>query len=138
MRAEEILELLEARGARLHVLDGGRLGVKPSSALTQELRAQVRAHRDELRELVRKRTDPPLAPIDELDEDWRACKQRAREGYARAGVQPAWGLDGTARLELELLDGRRLLDAVYSGRLAAILGSDGRAVVFRRESAGNA
>jgi hypothetical protein len=138
VQAREILHALLVRGGRLQIDDQGRLGVFPSSALTDELRAAVRAHRDELRELVQVREQPVKAPIDQLDEDWRACKQRAREGYAQAGVQPAWGLDGATRLELEILEGRRLLEAVYAGRLAAILGSDGRAVVFRRESAGNA
>jgi hypothetical protein len=120
------------------VAEDGRLGVEPAGVLTDELREAVRAHRDELRELVQAKAQPLKALIDELDEDWRACKARAQEGYARGGVRPAWGLDGAARLELDLLDRQRILAAVYSGRLLAILGSDGRAVVFRRETGGSA
>ncbi|HTF32581.1 MAG TPA: hypothetical protein VK714_02640 [Myxococcota bacterium] len=136
MRPQELLRALEARGVRIRVLEDGRLGVDPASVLTEELRAAVRVHRDELRELVKAK---PRAPIDELDEDWRTCKVRAREGYARAGTRPpVWGLDGATALELDLLDRRRILEAVYAGRLVAILGTDGRAVVFRHETGGSA
>jgi hypothetical protein len=138
VQPQELLHLLEAKGARLHVLEGSRLGVEPASVLTEELRAAVRAHRDELRELVQSKPRP-RAPIDELDVDWRACKALAREGYARAGTRPpVWGLDGATALELDLLDHRRILEAVYAGRLVAILGTDGRAVVFRHDTGGSA
>jgi hypothetical protein len=138
VQAREILHALLVRGGRLQVDDEGRLGVFPASVLTDELRTAVRAHRDELRELVQVREQPVKAPIDQLDDDWRACKVRAQEGFRRAGTRSAWGLDGATALELDLLDRRRILEAVYAGRLVAILGTDGRAVVFQRETGGSA
>jgi hypothetical protein len=63
MEAQEVLRALEALGARLLVDEGGRLGVQPASQLTDELRAACRAHRDELRELVRAAA-PPEAAVD--------------------------------------------------------------------------
>jgi hypothetical protein len=135
----EILRAVETRGGRLIVAEDGRLGAEPASVLTDELRAACRAHRDDLRELVQVKTQPPRAPIDELNEDWRTCKAHARERFARARTRPpAWGLDGATALELDLLDRRRILEAVYAGRLVAILGTDGRAIVFRRETGGSA
>jgi hypothetical protein len=79
------------------------------------------------------------APTPSIDDDWRASKRLAREGFARTGIHPsAQDLDGATRLELDRLDHDRRLEAVYAGRLAAILGTDGRAVVLRRETEGSA
>jgi hypothetical protein len=58
VQVQELIGVLEARGARLHALEGGRLGVEPASRLTDELRAAIRANRDELRQLVRAAAQP--------------------------------------------------------------------------------
>jgi hypothetical protein len=59
VEAREILRALESGGGRLVVDEGGRLGVQPASQLTDALRAAIRAHRDELRELVQAAASPP-------------------------------------------------------------------------------
>jgi len=64
MHAQELLHTLEARGARLRVAEGGRLGIQPASALTDELRAEVRANRDALVEALR--PQPAQASVSDL------------------------------------------------------------------------
>ncbi len=47
-------------------------------------------------------------------------------------------LSSAAGATFDLLDRRRLLESVYRGDLLAVLGTDGGAVVFRRETEGSA
>ena len=53
MKAGELLDTLQARGARVHLLADDHLGVAPSSALTDDLRAEIRAHKTELIQVLR-------------------------------------------------------------------------------------
>jgi len=68
---DELLQTIEQRGATLRVV-GDRLAVRPKSALTDELRAAIRRHREEL--VARLKPEPT----------WRDCTpEEAREELAR-------------------------------------------------------
>src|SRR5690606_24837228 len=68
---DELLQTIEQRGATLRVV-GDRLAVHPKSALTDELRAAIRRHREEL--VARLKPEPT----------WRDCTpEEAREELAR-------------------------------------------------------
>jgi hypothetical protein len=58
MNTEELLDALRLRGARLQLLDGERLGVEPSSVLTDDLRAEIRARKDEIVRELRRANEP--------------------------------------------------------------------------------
>jgi hypothetical protein len=64
VQAQELLRTLQGRGARLRVAQDGRLGIEPSSVLTDELRAEVRANRDALVEALR--PQPAQASVSDL------------------------------------------------------------------------
>ncbi len=74
MEAAEILTALRERGARAQVLDGDRIGIEPSSALTDSLRAAVRAHRHELLAVLR------AAFVDRSLEEAAITEARAQLG----------------------------------------------------------
>ena len=65
MKTEEILTALHSRGACVHLLRGQRLGVEPRSVLTDDLRAEIRAHKDALVQVLR-REDGPLGSASAL------------------------------------------------------------------------
>jgi hypothetical protein len=85
---------------------------------------------------------PPeeLCPADQLNTDWRSATTRARDGFARHGIEPtAECLEGAAALELKLADEllpplgsekrdliRKALVSVYAGRATAQAKSSGR------------
>jgi len=83
------------------------------------------------------------SPAADIEAAWRRAVARAREGFARAGREPAASdLEGAAALELAAdpqapvpedartqADARRFLPAVYEGRLVARVSAAGRPVV---------
>ena len=146
MDVAEILIELERRGATIHLLDRGRLGVRPKSVLDDELREKIRDHKDQILaavrgEVVLDQGDQALSPFGQLQIDWRDAIKRAQAGFAENAISPDHNLlEATAVLEMKAIDWRRmdaahlpqaarqleLLGAVYAGRLTASLGADGK------------
>jgi hypothetical protein len=145
--AELILADLRSRGARLWLV-GDRVRVEAQrGTLTSDLVGQVRAHRAELVELLRREADSrPIIEISgpgvgawlaDLDRRWRVAVARARRGFASAGADPtSERLQAAAKLELDLADcgpERDLsesLRGLYAGRLDARLLESGRVHVW--------
>ena len=140
MEAAALVTTLRSRGARLHVLEGGRLGVEPRRVLTDDLRSEIRIHKSAILSLLASEAASPAA---RLEAAWASALERAREGFAAAGRLPiSEDLVGAARLELALdrevvppcpkssgRVARQLLREVYVGRLIARVGTDGLAHV---------
>ena len=59
MTAAQVIESLRARGGQLHLLEGGHLGAAPASALTDDLRAEIRAHKTELVQVLQSEASQP-------------------------------------------------------------------------------
>jgi len=118
MPASALAAEIRALGCRLALGSDGRLEVAPGSALTDTLRAQVRAEREALLDLLRQEAEPlappaprdlpappvpgwepvilsaddlapvPGSPHEELEADWRAAQAMARKSYAEHGGAP--------------------------------------------------
>jgi hypothetical protein len=130
--AAAILARLRGRGARLHVLAGRRLGVEPRSALTEDLRGAVQAHKNAIVQLIESEGECPAVGLERA---WAAAVDRAKGGFTRCGTSPVDGvLTAAAKLELDLAEPEAvfplgvtpeimqdLLNAVYSGQLDAEL-----------------
>src|SRR5690606_22405401 len=74
---DELLQTIERRGATLRVV-GDRLAVHPKSALTDELRAAIRRHREEL--VARLKPEPT----------WRDCTPEEAREEAAAYTERGW------------------------------------------------
>ena len=141
---------LEAAGGRLHYR-------APQGALTDSLRAGIRAHRAELLGLLRASSQRPLppgtapgSPAARLEAAWREALARTRDAFATHGVTPdpetlkaaTWLFMRMAgwepAVDLPKADARKLLEAVYAGRLEARLGESGQVVLFHAERGGSA
>jgi hypothetical protein len=92
MGARELLERLRAAGFGLEVTDGGRLAVRPASRLTDEQRAAIRAHRDELAAALRRELAKPADPLPEPAPRYRAWRARFPNGKAMTVLHPP-GMD---------------------------------------------
>ena len=79
MGAPELLQHLQRRGVTLAPRDDGNLSVRPKGVLTDDERAQIRAHKPELIAYLRQQSQPP-ARID-----WT---QRARDYLAVVNLPP--------------------------------------------------
>jgi len=152
MNTERILTALRSRGACVHLLDGEHLGIAPASVLTDDLRAEIRAHKSELVQALQAEapqpTHAPACPADQLGADWRRAMATTRSRFKETGVEPNHEtLEAAAWLDLQLekslfprpgiseAAARRLLEAVYSGRLVAGI-KDGARVVLSALSDG--
>jgi len=142
MSAAALLADLQARGIAL-AAEGGRLRWRaPRGALgPADLERLRRAKPDLLRLLEGPAPSAhPGTPAAALDVAWRRALARARRGFAGAGRDPTPAApEGAAALELAAdpeapvseadrtrAEARRLLPAIYAGRLVARLGPDGR------------
>jgi len=142
--AARLLATCRALGVRLEPR-AGRLRVSaPRGIVSPELHEALAASRDALLELLEEgggtRAAHPRSPSAALERAWRRAHARARGAFARAGRAPTQeDLEGAARLELAAdpeapapedertrAEVRRLLGAIYAGRLVSRLGPDGR------------
>ena len=154
MEAAEILVELERRGATVQPLEGGRIGVLPGSVLDDGLRAEIRAHKEDLLDEIQKpevsvQVECEPSPFEQLQLDWRAAIERAQASFAENGTTPDLDLlEAAARLELKAAEWRRmdaahfpqasrlleLLGVVYAGRLVATVNEGGKVTIRRKES----
>jgi len=148
MSAAPLLAELRARGACLR-LEGDRLRLEaPPGGLPRRLVEAARAQREELLRALGQPASAapsrpgaiPGSPAAAMERAWRRAVARAREGFGRAAREPAASdLEGASALELAAdpqapvpeadrtrAEARRLLPAIYAGRLVARLGPDGR------------
>ena len=145
MTAEVLLQELRSRGVRL-IPEGDRIRYRaPMGALTPDLKAKLSARKVEvLAALQGERLQPiPSAPADQLAADWHRAIANSRKRFETTGVEPdQTTLEAAAWVQLQLEQGlfprpgisesaaRRLLEAVYAGRLVARV-DDGARVVLR-------
>ena len=74
LRAQEIFETLHRVGLSVQVTSGGKLGVSPSSLLTDALRVLIRANKAEMLDWLQAANDPaPEPPAD--PNAWRELAQ---------------------------------------------------------------
>ena len=158
--ATALLAELKRRGVTLQT-QGGRLRFRPVNAVPASLLEELRAHRDELRQLLEQSEAPargsasslgpaPGSPAAQLEEEWREALLRAREGFRAAGQTPSREeLVTAARVELKLAERaaelgafaqaedplRDLLPALYSGALTARFGPAGEVLLSLKADA---
>jgi hypothetical protein len=95
VEVQEILRTLTARGGRLRVAEDGRIGVEPSSVLTDDLRAAVRANRDALVKALRPESfELAGAPVVETREQIGAVRLRSpKYGDVWVVLEPSMALE---------------------------------------------
>jgi hypothetical protein len=67
MGATDLVERIALAGVRLTALDCDRLAAEPAEALTDDLRALIRANKPALLELLRAANEPPLESRDDAE-----------------------------------------------------------------------
>ena len=123
MRADDLLQVLHAHGATIHLI-GDRLRVEgPTGAITPQLRAAIREQRGEIIAFLTDSGAAPLPPESGATPQHLALASEremagVRSRFAQHGTQPAWDdLCGAARLERQRTWCTDTLDAVYRGTM---------------------